>query len=49
MVDQRGWAIGVLTTGGTSFLALGPLLAGVLVAVDRRWIFLVTLPSWCWR
>jgi EmrB/QacA subfamily drug resistance transporter len=41
---RRGWAIGVLATGGTSFLVLGPLLAGVLLRFGWRWLFLVGLP-----
>lgn len=42
---QRGWAIGVLATGGTSLLVIGPLVAGLLLEVASwRWIFLVTLP-----
>lgn len=42
---QRGWAIGVLATGGASFLVLGPLLAGALLTVaDWRWLFVVNLP-----
>lgn len=41
---QRGWAVGLFATGGTAFLALGPLIAGVLLAVDWRWLFLVNLP-----
>lgn len=42
---QRGWAIGVLATGGTSFLVLGPLLAGALLEVaDWRWLFVINLP-----
>jgi DHA2 family methylenomycin A resistance protein-like MFS transporter len=42
--DQRGWAIGTLATGGTSFLVVGPLLAGVLMAANWRWIFVVSVP-----
>ncbi len=41
---QRGWAIGALATGGTSFLVIGPLIAGALVIADWRWIFVVPLP-----
>lgn len=42
---DRGWAIGLLSTGGTSFLALGPLIAGLLLTVGSwRLIFVVTLP-----
>ncbi len=42
--SQRGWAIGALATGGTSFLVFGPLIGGVLLIADWRWIFLVSLP-----
>jgi EmrB/QacA subfamily drug resistance transporter len=42
--DQRGWAIGALATGGTSFLVFGPLIAGVLLTANWRWIFIVALP-----
>lgn len=40
----RGWAIGVLATGGTSFLVFGPLVAGVLLISSWRWIFVVSVP-----
>lgn len=43
--DRRGWAIGLLATGGTTFLVLGPLIAaGVLSVVSWRWLFVVNLP-----
>ncbi len=43
--DRRGWAIGVLATGGTTFLLLGPLIAaGILAAGSWRWIFAINLP-----
>lgn len=42
---QRGWAIGLLSTGGTTFLTLGPLIAGAILAVGSwRWLFVVNLP-----
>jgi MFS family permease len=42
---QRGWAVGVFASGGTTLLVLGPLLAGALLAVASwRWLFLVNLP-----
>lgn len=42
---QRGWAIGLFSTGGTTFLVAGPLIAGVLLDLaDWRWLFLVNLP-----
>jgi EmrB/QacA subfamily drug resistance transporter len=43
--ERRGWAIGMLSTGGTTFLALGPLIAGALLEVASwRWLFLINLP-----
>lgn len=42
--SQRGWAIGALATGGTSFLVFGPLIGGFLLIADWRWIFVVSLP-----
>jgi EmrB/QacA subfamily drug resistance transporter len=44
--ERRGWAIGIVSTGATVFLALGPLIGGGLTeAVGWRWIFLVNLPA----
>jgi MFS family permease len=43
--ERRGWAIGVLATGGSTFLSLGPLLGGLLVELGGwRWVFLVGVP-----
>ena len=43
--EDRGWAIGLLSTGGTSFLALGPIIAGALLHVfDWRILFAVPIP-----
>ncbi|MFC5993702.1 MFS transporter [Pseudonocardia hispaniensis] len=42
--ERRGWAIGVLSTGGTALLVLGPLLAGVVLTIGWRWLFVVNLP-----
>ena len=43
--EDRGWAIGLLSTGGTSFLALGPVIAGALLHVfDWRILFAVPIP-----
>jgi EmrB/QacA subfamily drug resistance transporter len=43
--DRRGWAIGVLATGGSLFLSLGPLVAGGLVDLGGwRWVFASGVP-----
>ncbi len=43
--ERRGWAIGIVSTGATVFLALGPLVGGALVELASwRWIFLVNVP-----
>lgn len=43
--QQRGWAVGLLSTGGTTFLALGPVIASVIVDLaDWRWLFVANLP-----
>lgn len=43
--EHRGWAIGLLSTGGTSFLALGPIIAGALLHVfDWRILFVAPVP-----
>jgi DHA2 family methylenomycin A resistance protein-like MFS transporter len=43
--ERRGWAIGVLATGGSTFLSLGPLLGGALVdAGGWRWVFAIGVP-----
>lgn len=44
--ERRGWAVGIVSTGATVFLALGPLIGGGLTElVGWRWIFLVNLPA----
>ena len=43
--ERRGWGVGVLAVGGTTFLSIGPLVAGAILAfASWRWIFLVTVP-----
>jgi MFS transporter, DHA2 family, methylenomycin A resistance protein len=43
--ERRGWAIGVLATGGSTFLSLGPLVAGGLVDLGSwRWVFAAGVP-----
>ncbi|HEX5191922.1 MAG TPA: MFS transporter [Solirubrobacteraceae bacterium] len=43
--QRRGWAIGVLATGGSTFLSLGPLIAGGLVDLGGwRWVFAAGVP-----
>jgi EmrB/QacA subfamily drug resistance transporter len=43
--ERRGWTVGVVSTGATVLLALGPLVGGALVELASwRWIFLVNLP-----
>lgn len=42
---RRGWAIGVMATGGSVLLSLGPLLGGALIdAGGWRWVFAVAVP-----
>jgi EmrB/QacA subfamily drug resistance transporter len=44
--DRRGWAIGIVSSGATVFLALGPLIGGALVEqASWRWIFLINPPA----
>lgn len=43
--ERRGWAVGVFATGGTVFLALGPLLGALaLEAGSWRWVFALNVP-----
>jgi EmrB/QacA subfamily drug resistance transporter len=41
---RRGFALGVLAGGSAFFAALGPVLGGILTAVDWRLVFLVNVP-----
>jgi EmrB/QacA subfamily drug resistance transporter len=43
-VDRRAVAVGRLTAVTAASAALGPVLGGLLVVVDWRWIFLVNVP-----
>lgn len=44
--EQRGRAIGIVSTGGTVFLALGPVIGGGVVELAGwRWIFLINVPA----
>lgn len=43
--DRRGWLIGVMSTGATSLLVLGPLIAAEMLRIGSwRWLFVVNLP-----
>ncbi|MEM7172778.1 MAG: MFS transporter, partial [Pseudomonadota bacterium] len=43
--EQRGMAMGVLAAVGTTFLAIGPLVGGLLTElVSWRWIFWINVP-----
>ena len=43
--DRRGWVIGFMSSGGSMFLVLGPLIASGLLSVGSwRLLFLVNLP-----
>jgi MFS family permease len=43
--DRRGWVIGFMSSGGSVFLVLGPLIAsGLLLVGSWRLLFLVNLP-----
>jgi EmrB/QacA subfamily drug resistance transporter len=42
--DQKGTALGILAGASAFFAALGPVLGGVLTAIDWRLVFLVNVP-----
>jgi EmrB/QacA subfamily drug resistance transporter len=43
--ERRGWAIGIMATGGSIFLSLGPLIGGALIDLGGwRWVFAVAVP-----
>jgi len=42
--ERRGAALGVLAGGSAFFAALGPVLGGILTAIDWRLVFLVNVP-----
>jgi EmrB/QacA subfamily drug resistance transporter len=42
--ERRGYALGVLAGGSAFFAALGPVLGGVLTAVNWRLVFLINVP-----
>ncbi len=43
-VERRGGAVRTWTAVGGASAALGPVIGGVLVALDWRWVFLVNVP-----
>jgi EmrB/QacA subfamily drug resistance transporter len=42
--EQKGTALGILAGASAFFAALGPVLGGVLTAIDWRLVFLVNVP-----
>ena len=41
---RRGYALGILAGGSAFFAALGPVLGGLLTAVNWRFVFLINVP-----
>ncbi len=42
--ERRGFALGILAGASACFAAAGPVLGGVLTAVDWRFVFLINVP-----
>ncbi len=42
--ERRGYALGILAGASAFFAALGPVLGGVLTAIDWRLVFLINVP-----
>lgn len=42
--ERRGYALGILAGASAFFAAVGPVLGGVLTAVDWRLVFLINVP-----
>jgi EmrB/QacA subfamily drug resistance transporter len=42
--ERRGYALGVLAGGSAFFAALGPVLGGILTAINWRLVFLINVP-----
>jgi MFS family permease len=42
--EEKGAALGILAGASAFFAALGPVLGGVLTAIDWRLVFLVNVP-----
>ena len=42
--ERRGYALGILAGASAFFAAIGPVLGGVLTAIDWRLVFLINVP-----